>query len=363
MRELLSKAKKVQLIEPNYARKYPPLGLAKIASYVKKNGGEVLYTRNPTNWGDLLCVTSLFTFQSKQIIEALQSARFMNPQTPIILGGVAASLLKDTFNGLADEVFKGCDKELDETVPDYSIDWQVEEPWDTFSFLFTSRGCPNRCAYCSVWRIEPEQCIVPNWRDHIIADKPNVMISDNNLSAQPEAHIKAVIDYLVQKKKKVVFDNGFDCKHITVEMAQELARLKFTRNGMRLAFDRIEEDGVFQKAIETLLTAGVPKSQLMAYVLFNFNDTPKEAFYRMAECRRLGIRPYPQQYEPLGELDRKNRFIGKHWTRELLKAFRFYWLMPGIYTKQNFSEWITSDAKTRFNLSKESAQILMELGI
>ena len=355
--ELLKQAKQVQLLEPNYKRKYPPLGLAKIASFVKANGGEVRYTRQPTNYGDVIATTSLFTFHSHDIEQALSSARFLNPQATILLGGIAASLLNGRFDTLADCVFKGCDETLDSTVPDYSIDWQVEDPWDKFAYLFTARGCPNRCPYCAVWRIEPKQMIVENWRDHIVASKPYVMVSDNNLSALPESHIKAVVDCLVERKKKVVFDNGFDCKFITTEMAQELARLSFTRCGMRMAFDRIEEDGQFQVAIERLLSAGIPKSQVMAYVLFNFNDTPKEAFYRMSECRRLGIRPYPQQYEPLGELTRDKRFIGKHWTQNMLKAFRYYWLMAGVYTKHEFNAWLQAN-RQQYKLTDEEMERL-----
>jgi len=53
------------------------------------------------------------------------------------------------------------------------------------------------------------------------------MISDNILSAQPSAHIKEVCNFMIEHKKRVVFDNGFDCKHITPELASLLGRLKY----------------------------------------------------------------------------------------------------------------------------------------
>jgi hypothetical protein len=122
-------------------------------------------------------------------------------------------------------------------------------------------------------------------------------------------------------------------------MAKLFSELKFTRSGMRLAFDRIEEDGVFQNAVKLLIDAGVAKGNITSYVLFNFIDTPKEADYRMRECVKLGIRPYPQQYTPLKTLCRKDPFVGKCWTRGLVRAFRHFWLMGGYYSKYNFQNW------------------------
>jgi hypothetical protein len=170
------------------------------------------------------------------------------------------------------------------------------------------------------------------------------MISDNNLSANPE-HLDRVIELLTQQGKKVVFDNGFDCKFITEDMATKLGKLKFTRCGMRMAFDRIEEDGTFQNAILKLLTHGVPKSEIMAYCLFNFQDTPQEANYRLSECAKFGIRPYPQQFTPLNRLDRKSMYVGRHWTPTLVRAFRHFWLMAGYFTKTTFESWVRTQTK------------------
>jgi len=165
------------------------------------------------------------------------------------------------------------------------------------------------------------------------------MISDNNLSAAPPEHLEAVIDELVRKGKRVVFDNGFDCKHITDDLVAKVAKLKFYRNGMRLAFDRIEEDGLFQEAVARLRRAGVPKYALMAYVLFNFTDTPREADYRMRECLNVGVRPYPQQFTPLNQTSREKTYVSKHWTKNLLRNFRFFWLMYGYYSKMTFEQF------------------------
>lgn len=356
--ERLCNSKKVILLEPNYRRKYIPLGLSKIATFIKKNGGEVFFQRKYKPVGEnLVCVTSLFTYESQKVLETIRPIGHNN----IIVGGIYASLMPEHLTvelskGLIPKqisIFKGTSKILDSYPPDYSIDWQLEKDWDKFSFVFTTRGCPNKCGYCAVWRLEPQRWINEKWKEHIDMNKPYVMISDNNLSAMPIEHIRDICKFISDNKKRVVFDNGLDCKYITDELAEVLASVKYHSYGLRLAFDRISEDGIFQKAVEKLKSKGIKKTSIMSYVLFNFNDTPKEAIYRMEECIRLGIRPYPQCYTPLNRSDRKeNKFIGPHWTANLIRAFRYFYLMAGFYQKQTFREYITKYGD-KYNLTEE----------
>jgi site-specific DNA-cytosine methylase len=351
----IRQAKRVVLLEPPYKRKYIPLGLAKIATFVKQNGGEIFYQRKyrPVN-EDLVCVTSLFTWDKADVIRCLKNIYSYNENADVILGGVCATLLyarfKEEFPKLS--IYKGYSKELDSYPPDYSIDWNLKDEWGKFSFVFSTRGCPNHCGYCAVPRLEPEMWINKNWKDHIDSSKPFVMISDNNLSAQPLNHLIDVCDYLKQNNKPVVFDNGFDCKHITDDLIHVLRGVKFYKKGMRLAFDRIEEDGIFQNAIMKLINGGIPKSSIMAYCLFNFTDTPQEADYRMRECVKLGIHPYPQQFTPLNNSSRKDKYVGKYWTENLVKCFRFYWLMSGYFQKYEFKDWIAHHSDINYRLSE-----------
>jgi hypothetical protein len=350
----LDAAADVFLLEPEYRRKYPPLGLAKIATYVKARGGRVRFGRyfdgQPT---DLICMTTLFTYDAAAIDKALDLARFLAPEAPILLGGVAASLMPRRFDREDVLLFRGFSRVLDESVPDYGIDWKLTERaevWGKFSLTFTSRGCPRRCPYCAVWRLE-ESWLNPRWRDHLRVDKPWVGIFDNNVTAYPD-HFLDLVGELVALDKPAFFENGVDVQFIDDRIAREFARLRYVHQGLRIAFDRIEDDGVFQAAAQRLLTAGVPSSQIMSYVIFNFQDTPAEADYRMRECYRLGVHPYPQRYTPLNRESRKPVFIGKHWTWALVRAFRHFWLYPGIYTRfPSFDAWVKAGMPTtvRFN--------------
>lgn len=362
---MLDSATRVVLLEPPYKRRYPPLGLAKIASYVKKHGGTIVFQRNyhPVD-EDLVCVTSLFTYESRAVFNSLShvfSANILIGKQPnVLVGGVFASLMPEeiTRRFPKTKVFVGYSKTLDMVKPDYSINWQVEPKWATYSYAFTSRGCPNRCAYCAVHRLEPEMWVNPKWKEIVDTSKPNVMFSDNNLSSQPFTHVEAICEFLNLHHLRVVFDNGLDCKHITDDMAKLLAKMPFLRCGMRLSFDRISEDGVFQSAVKKLLDAGIAKDKLMAFCLFNFKDTPKEALYRLEQVNALGIRPYPQKYVPLDALSRKKGFVGEFWTRRLLLAFRYFWLMRGENLHNNFNDWLKE--QTRFKITDEDWQALAD---
>ena len=347
MLEVVDSAKSVLLVEPNYVRKYVPLGLAKISARVKRNGGKVTFARKVVAGKfDLVCVTSLFTYYGHHSIQETLKARIFHRNATVLVGGIAATLLKDRFQEETPDalLFPGYSYALDAEVPDYSINWRVEEPWDTYAFTFTTRGCPNKCAYCAVRNLEPKMWVNPNWKNHLVESKPNIMISDNNLSSFPE-HLMDVAAHLKTLKKGVVFDNGFDCKLITPEIAKALSGIHYERSGLRMAFDRIAEDGIFQGAVKMLQGAGVSKGSMMAYCLFNFTDTPKEADYRMHECVKLGIRPYPQQYIPLSKESRDDKFISKKWTKRLLKEFRYFWLMGGLYQSKRFEKWARAEKK------------------
>lgn len=355
---MIDGAKKVMLVEPNYRRKYPPLGLCKIGARAKANGAEVRFGRRYDRWEgcDLICVTSLFTYYSHEVRNVLKVCTDLAPDVPTVVGGISASLMpgKTVAEFPEVKVFVGYSEELDGQVPDFSLVDDVEPPWnEDFSYVFTSRGCPNHCAYCAVPRIEPEPRVYRGWKDHVLADRGSVMVSDNNLSACPEDHIDDVLGGLVEMGKKAVFDNGFDCKHITPAFAAKLARLKYDRSGLRMAFDRIDEDGTFQDAVRMLLKAGVASTDTMAYVLFNFNDTPKEAYYRARECWNLGVRPYLQRYAPLSWTNPKKRFVGKHWSDRLAVAFRGYWLLAGYYTKMTFDKYLRDEAPWRHKVKDE----------
>ena len=353
---IFNKSNSVLLIEPNYKRKYPPLGLMKISSYFKQQGKKVEFSRQAVNTDcDLLCVTTLFTYDYEIICNTLQQLSFWNPNKLIIIGGVAASVNPNKFTGIISNsvVFTGYSNILDQCKIDYNTNFDVDEQWNHYSYLFTTRGCPNSCAYCFVPKIEKNKGIIPNWEQNINVERKNVMIFDNNITAYGSEHVMNVATYCKQNKLKIRLDNAIDCKYIDNDMANALAKMPIEKRGYRTAFDRIKEDGIFQESVKLLIKSGISKYNIMAYVLFNFNDTPKEADYRARECAKLGITPYPACFKPLNAFSRSKKYISPKWTMRLTTAFMHFWLYGTIYLKNDFVTYAKNEGRERYKLTDE----------
>jgi len=365
----LKHSKNVLLLEPNYRRQYLPLALAKIASYIKHHGGAVTFSRSPnadpgpSGKFDLICITTIFTSDSKIVIRAIKECKkdmFLHG-VPIIVGGIYASLMPEhIYSNTGIKSFVGYSKELDRWAPDYSIDWKTKPPWDDAMLVFTTRGCPNKCGYCMVWRMEPDFYIQENWEEAITGnDKTMAIVSDNNFLAAPIEHIKSVVDILCKCNKKVLFNNAVDVKLLTEEKADALARLKYQgdgRQGLRFAFDRMGDDGHYQRACELMIKKLNRKnlgSVGLTYILFNFDDTPQEAYYRATQAWQYRSFPYLMMYRPLDKLSKADPFTGKYWTPKLARAFKTWGEMYGFNVgDKTFESWAKSD-KSKVKLTAE----------
>lgn len=343
------------LVEPDYKTKYPNLALMKISTKLKQEGKTVTYIKgikprvlNDDEEYDEIYITSLFTYESEKVLQTVKFYKQRYKHAKIMVGGIFATLnakLVEKETGI--KPFLGYSKELDMVKPDYDLT-TTGTKWDDFSFVFTSRGCVNHCPFCAVPRLEPDLWLNPNWKQAIDFRRKNVMIHDNNLTALPMSHFKDVTTFLKKHQLGVIFDNGFDCRIFNQQHLTALQGVKILKGGLRFAFDTMQSDGYIQKTLKLCLDSGISKSKLTVFILFNFMDTPQEAEHRMTEIIKLGVRVYPQQYVPLNKLSRLPIFVGKHWTEDLVRAFRRFYLMMGYYTKYTFTAW----RQRGFDLSK-----------
>ena len=180
---LTDDVKKVLLVEPDFptANKsrnhsdFLPIGLLKIASYVRTKSIDVKLVRyehkkrdntkqttldmiespikeEESFEPDLIFVTSIFTYWSKYVKQAVEYCREKYGDVTIVVGGIYASLMpeyckKDTG---CDYVMTGIIPEAEELIPAYDlvdVDYQI---------LHTTRGCVRKCGFCGTYIIEPE---------------------------------------------------------------------------------------------------------------------------------------------------------------------------------------------------------------
>lgn len=211
---------------------------------------------------------------------------------------------------------------------------------------FTTRGCPRKCDFCAVPKIEGSLVELDDW-----PIKP--IICDNNILAANRKHFDSVIDKL-KPLTQVDFNQGLDARLLTPYHAERLAELDL--KCVRLAWDHSRLEAQFMRAFEALRNADIPANMIRSYVLIGFNDTPEDALYRLQTIRSLGAWPNPMRYQPLNT-KKKNEYIHPNWThRELIKFMR-YWSNIRYTGGVPFDEFDDSKRNNKNSLPKNNLQI------
>lgn len=195
---------------------------------------------------------------------------------------------------------------------------------------FTSRGCPRRCAFCAVPKIEGELRELAEW-------EPRPIVCDNNLMACSRRHFDRVIDRL-RPLTGIDFIQGMDAGLLTKYHAERLTSLDCI---VRLAWDNINTGNAFMAAYEKLRKAGLPKHRIQVCVLIGYQDTPGDAWFRLRTVHNLGVLPNPMRYNPLDTLVRDvyvNTDAG--WTDRLLTQTMRYWTNLSHTAGVPFDEWL-----------------------
>ena len=151
-------------------------------------------------------------------------------------------------------------------------------------YVITSRGCPNRCWFCSVWRRDGDIRELP------ILEGWNVL--DDNLLACSEGHIREVFSMLKKQKERIQFTGGLEAARLTPWVAEALRALKPKQ--MFFAYDTPDDYEPLRKAGQLLLNTGFTTTShaLRCYVLCGYqNDTFEAAEKRMRETMDAGFVP------------------------------------------------------------------------
>jgi hypothetical protein len=159
-------------------------------------------------------------------------------------------------------------------------------------YVITSRGCYNRCWFCSVWKREGDVRELP------ITKGWNVL--DDNLLACSESHIRSVFAMLAEQKKEkrcIEFTGGLEAKILKQWQAEELRKL--SPKQMFFAYDTADDLEPLIQAGKMLINAGFSKKShvLRAYVLIGYSgDTFEKADKRLNETLKAGFVPMAMLY-------------------------------------------------------------------
>ena len=375
----------ILLIEPAYKNKYPPIGLMKIAyfhryimhDYVRFAKGRLPEGLENKKW-DRVYVTTLFTFEWENTKKALQYAlSVVKPGGKVFTGGILATLRPEWIakefptvinnTGLLNHEgtlgLKG--EECIDTLPlDYGILDDIKDeykyPAEDAYFTYMTRGCGMNCTFCAVKTLEPTYEPYVSISDSIkridkeFGPKRDLLLMDNNVLRSPKFdqiidEIKALgfekgATFVNPKTGKTVvrhvdFNQGLDAFLLNEHKAQRLGELAI--KPARIAFDHIEDEDVYVRAITLCARAGI--DHMSNYLLYNGEDftgkghsyhadTPEDLFYRMHLTMELGenlteelgrkiaIFSFPMRYIPLDNDQRG--FIGANWNAKYLRALQ-----------------------------------------
>ena len=182
-------------------------------------------------------------------------------------------------------------------------------------YTITSRGCPNRCWFCSVWKREGNEV-----RELPIRDGWNVL--DDNLLRTSDAHFSEVCAMLKRQQEPAEFTGGLEAAALTEYHANLLADLKPKQ--LFFAYDTPDDLGALREAGKMLSPEWpLPRSHVLrAYVLVGYpRDTFADAERRMRETIGAGFMPMAMLYrDESGKYDREWKQFQRGWANPIICA-------------------------------------------
>jgi len=183
-------------------------------------------------------------------------------------------------------------------------------------YVITSRGCPNKCWFCSVWRREGSEI-----RELEIKEGNNIL--DDNLLACSDQHIIKVFEMLKKQKcGRPIFTGGLEAARLKPWHVALFRELKTKE--MFFAYDTPDDYEPLVEAGRMLLDSGFTAAShvLRAYVLIGGpKDTIEKAEKRLIQTIKAGFMPMAMLYRnKAGEVSDEWVSFQWHWANKWVVA-------------------------------------------
>ncbi len=293
---------------------------------------------------DLILVTSGMTYWYLGVKKTTELLRKTFASTPIILGGVYATLCAEHAqrNTSVDRVYSGTDIadiiKLISRFLNIPLNINNSDPIPSFELLpnqkalpiMGSLGCPFRCTYCA------SNLLYPGFRQKTPAQIINYIqycvetfrttdfaFYDDALLLNSEDFIKPILRTLIGKKLNIRFHtpNGLHAKFIDQELANFMYKVGFKtiRLSLESSLDCLQErsrgkvtNEQLKNAVRLLRKAGFKKEELGVYTLLGFpGQTLADVERDMKFVNALGVEIHLAGFSLVPQTDEWHEFISR----------------------------------------------------
>ena len=294
---------------------FPNIPLMKISAYHKAQGDSVeWYSPLFSGHMDKVYMSKVFSFTPDY--------EYHIDADEVITGGSGYCIsLVDGKEVYDKEKDRPLPDEIEHIYPDYSLYGITDDAYGRLTI-----GCPRACQFCHVCAKEGRVSRKVADLNEFWNGQKNIVLSDPNILACRKW--KDLLQQLIDSKARVEFNQGLDIRMMTEEKAEMLKRIKTKR--LHFAWDRFEDKKTIVPKFQTFREiCGKNASDLIVFVLCNFDTTMEQDLERIYTLREIGFYPYVMLYNkesiPRGhDLRRMQRWVNNRFVFSKCKTFDEY---------------------------------------
>ncbi len=281
---------------------------------------------------DIILVTSIMAYWWLGVKRVVEILRDFYPNTPIILGGIYATLYKEHAekNIGADFVYEGqADIRLIQCLDNFGIHLKRirEKPiyWWQMGFykelpyapILTSTGCPFRCAYCASSLLYNgfQQSNVEDVIEEITGlyrlGVKDFAFYDDALLYESKSHIKPILWEIIRQDLKIRFHtpNGLHARFVDKEIARLMKLAGFKT--LRLSLETVDikrqiatggkvTNEELEKAVYNLRESGFSSQEIGVYIMYGLPEQTIDEVWAGAEfLKKLKVKIHLTEFSPI----------------------------------------------------------------
>ena len=282
---------------------------------------------------DIIIISSIMTYWYLGIIETAKTLKDIFLDSPIVLGGIYATLCYEHAKTLKniDDIVVGTFENFNPVFKKYNIPAKLNSNFEKFplpdySFyinkeyiaLKTSIGCPFKCNYCAQYILNNNTYIIKN--PMVIKDEiykltenkiQNVVFYDDALIFNSDKLIKVLLKELQKDNKKFYFHtpNGLHARFLDQELADLMFNAKFIQPRFSLETSNTLEqknsnnkvsNSEYERTIKYLNNAEYKKGEYITYLLIGMPGQNIENIKESIKyVHNLGSRISLSEYSPI----------------------------------------------------------------